>query len=59
MCAYPGPEPDVYFNNRAGLPLPGVEIKIIDQDENGIGEIIGRGPNIMLGYYKTRKRRLK
>lgn len=45
---------DVYFNNRAaGLPLPGVEIKIIDQDENGIGEIVGRGPNIMLGYYKN------
>ncbi|HOB87280.1 MAG TPA: AMP-binding protein, partial [Bacillota bacterium] len=45
---------DCYFNNRAaGLPLPGVEIKIIDPDENGIGEIVGRGPNIMLGYYKN------
>ncbi len=45
---------DVDFNNRAaGLPLPGVEIKIVDQDENGIGEIVARGPNIMLGYYKN------
>jgi len=43
---------DVYFNNRAaGLPLPGVQIKVINKDEDGIGEIIGRGPNVMLGYY--------
>ncbi|HAL74734.1 MAG TPA: AMP-dependent synthetase [Clostridiales bacterium] len=45
---------DVIYNNRAaGLPLPGVEIRIIDKDENGIGEIIGRGPNVMLGYYEN------
>ena len=44
---------DVDFNDRsAGLPLPGVDIKIIDKDENGIGEIIGKGPNVMLGYYE-------
>lgn len=44
---------DVEFNNyAAGLPLPGVEVKVINQDENGIGEFIARGPNIMLGYYK-------
>ena len=45
---------DVDFNDRAaGLPLPGVDIKIIDKDENGIGEIIGKGPNVMLGYYEN------
>jgi len=45
---------DVDFNNRAaGLALPGVDIRIIDKDENGIGEIIGRGPNVMLGYYEN------
>ena len=45
---------DVDYNNKAaGLPLPGVEIKIIDKDENGIGEIIGKGPNVMLGYYEN------
>ena len=45
---------DVDFNDRAaGLPLPGVEIKIIDQDEDGIGEIVGRGSNVMLGYYNN------
>ena len=45
---------DVDYNNAAaGLPLPGVDVKIVDQDENGIGEIIGKGPNIMLGYYEN------
>jgi len=45
---------DVDFNNKAaGLPLPGVDVKIIDKDENGIGEIIGKGPNVMLGYYEN------
>jgi long-chain acyl-CoA synthetase len=34
-----------------GQPLPGVEIKIADPDETGVGEVIARGPNIMLGYY--------
>jgi long-chain acyl-CoA synthetase len=45
---------DVIFNNAsAGLPLPGVDIRIIDKDENGVGEIIGKGPNVMLGYYEN------
>lgn len=42
-----------YKDTSAGLPLPGVEVKIIDADENGIGEILGRGPNVMLGYYEN------
>ena len=40
-----------YNDSSAGLPLPGVEVKIIDQDEYGYGEIVGKGPNVMLGYY--------
>lgn len=30
--------------------MPGVEVKINDPDENGIGELFAKGPNIMKGY---------
>ena len=35
-----------------GRALPGGELKIINKDEDGIGEIIYRGANVMQGYYK-------
>lgn len=38
-----------------GRPIPGVEIDIINKDEDGIGEIIAKGPNIMLGYYNNKE----
>lgn len=38
-----------------GKPIPGVEIDIINKDEDGIGEIIAKGPNIMLGYYNNKE----
>lgn len=44
---------DKYKDNAAGLPLPSVDIKINDPDENGSGEIFARGPNVMIGYYKN------
>jgi long-chain acyl-CoA synthetase len=44
-----------FKDNAAGLPLPGVEIKIHNPDENGSGEIWIKGPNVMLGYYKNEK----
>jgi long-chain acyl-CoA synthetase len=33
-----------------GRALPGIDVKIHEPDERGVGEIIARGPNIMLGY---------
>ena len=36
-----------------GEPLPGVETKLIHQDENGIGELCVRGGMVMLGYYNN------
>lgn len=35
-----------------GKPIPYVEAKILNPDENGIGEICVKGPMVMLGYYK-------
>ena len=43
---------DFYSNSKsAGLPIENVEYKIDNPDENGEGEIIVKGPNVMLGYY--------
>ena len=36
-----------------GIPLYNVEVKIDNPDENGIGEIIAKGPNLMIGYYEN------
>ncbi len=36
-----------------GYPVSGVEVKLLDMDENGIGELAVRGANVMLGYYKN------
>ena len=36
-----------------GHPIPDVEIKIENKNEEGIGEIVAKGPNVMLGYYEN------
>ena len=36
-----------------GKVFPSVKLKIVDKDENGIGEIHVKGPTIMLGYYQN------
>jgi long-chain acyl-CoA synthetase len=40
------PEP-----GAVGYPLPGIEVRIDQPDSEGNGEIMVRGPNVMLGYY--------
>jgi long-chain acyl-CoA synthetase len=42
-----------YKDDAAGLPMPGVELKIHDPDADGVGEIWAKGTNVMLGYYKN------
>lgn len=37
--------------DSVGVPLPEVEVKIINPDSTGVGEICVRGPMVMLGYY--------
>jgi long-chain acyl-CoA synthetase len=34
-----------------GLPLPEMEIRIEGADAEGVGEVVCRGPSVMLGYY--------
>jgi long-chain acyl-CoA synthetase len=35
---------------HVGTAIPGVEVKIQSPDDRGVGEIVARGPNVMLGY---------
>ena len=39
------------LTGSVGRPLPGVEVKIAEPDASGVGEVIARGPNVMLGYF--------
>ena len=37
----------------AGRPLAGVEVRILDPDADGVGEILIRGDNVMAGYFQN------
>lgn len=39
-------------NGTVGVPMINDIIEIVNKDENGIGEIRVKGPNVMLGYYE-------
>lgn len=43
----------LYRDASIGLPIPGVEMKLDGMNEEGIGEILVKGPNVMLGYYQN------
>ena len=36
-----------------GKSLPGIEVRIAEPDHSGVGEVIARGPNVMLGYFNN------
>lgn len=47
---------DVFYHNAsAGMVLPSVEVKTVDVDEDGNGEIVAKGDNVMIGYYEDEK----
>lgn len=38
-----------------GKKFPSVEVKIFEPDEEGVGELLVKGPSVMLGYYDNEK----
>lgn len=36
-----------------GKAFPSLEVKIVDQNEKGIGELVVKGPTVMIGYYNN------
>ena len=49
-----GGNPPKYFKARSGgAPVMNMEVKIDNPNEAGIGEILVKGENVMMGYYKN------
>ena len=49
-----GGNPPKYFKARSGgVPVMNMEVKIDEPNKAGIGEILVKGENVMLGYYKN------
>lgn len=44
-----------YKTGTVGKTVPSVEAKIIDANQEGIGELVVKGPSIMLGYFENKK----
>lgn len=42
-----------FLPNSCGKILDNMEVRIDDANENGVGEIVVRGDNVMAGYYKN------
>jgi len=42
--------PGVRAEAGVGKPVPGVDLRIANPDHRGIGEVVARGPNVMVGY---------
>ena len=47
--------PDLPIPGSSGHLLDNVQVKIDEPNEQGIGEVVVKGPNVMLGYYEDEK----
>jgi long-chain acyl-CoA synthetase len=45
-------EPGLNRFGTVGMTIPGIEVRIDEPDEQGEGEILVKGPNVMSGYFK-------
>ena len=47
-------ENDKYIKpGSVGIPMRSMKVEVVNKDENGMGEIRAKGPNVMLGYYEN------
>ena len=47
-----GENPEHIRPGSIGYSMPGVALRIEDPNEEGIGELVAQGPNMMIGYYE-------
>ena len=47
-----GENPEHVRPGSIGYSMPGVTLRIEDPNEEGVGELVAQGPNMMLGYYE-------
>ncbi len=47
--------PEAPIDESAGKPLPGVEVRVVEPDRDGAGELAFRGPMIMKGYLDNKE----
>lgn len=45
-------QPGLFDYQTVGLPMAGMDVKIDAPNEDGEGEILVKGPNVMMGYYQ-------
>jgi len=44
---------DKVVPGSVGRALPGIDVRIDKPDASGVGEIIAKGPNVMIGYFEN------
>lgn len=47
-------ENDKYIKpGSVGIPMRSMKVEVVNKDQDGIGEVRVKGPNVMLGYYEN------